>query len=470
MPSFQKLMHGALERIAKRQGEIDELQKLASRRIELEGAANSLFANPDVAPQGPLTLLHGSPFKFDRFDFENNMLKGEGAMAYGPGGYMTGHAPLAREYAKTLYAKHAGDARVDPSSYHPGIREAATRDPKATAEFLRAKSVSKIPNDYGDGDFRRELTILKNLPPHLREIPNPRAPNVENYDGNVDSWLARSVTSIDGVDAYRSAMADAGLGPEAVDVKVGRGGVAPAEVIRMGRELRKAVKAQSPLDSLRPRIQQRMEFVDTPYGRPMRGRDFYQSPLHDDIDNYGGGYIPGMGKVRQNLNSTFRVATGRPGNSGYVASMTPGGRIDLRDPKFLALMEKDPELARRLYSAQFDASFADMIPYDFPISTMKPEKLGALAQLAEKHSFLDKLTPESRGFDFIEMLRKAAGKPIDQVRALKEAGFPGTFFLRGGRRNGLPDKIDPQDFNFVIHDQDKLGIPDVEKFATGGQV
>jgi len=103
MPSYQKLMRGALEKLAKRQSEMDAMQAEIAARAALEAQAKATFADPKVAPKGPLTLFHGSPHKFEEFDFENNLLRGEGALAFGPGGYMTGHEPLARAYARDQY-------------------------------------------------------------------------------------------------------------------------------------------------------------------------------------------------------------------------------------------------------------------------------------------------------------------------------------------------------------------------------
>ena len=100
---------------------------------------------------------------------------------------------------------------------------------------------------------------------------------------------------------------------------------------------------------------------------------------------------------------------------------------------------------------------------------MRPEKLGALAQLAEQRGVLDKVTPDMTGEDFMRMLQRT-GSNKDVLQGLKDAGVPATFFLRGGRRGSLPDKLDPSDFNFVVHDQDKLGAPDFREFAGGGSV
>jgi hypothetical protein len=153
--------------------------------------------------------------------------------------------------------------------------------------------------------------------------------------------------------------------------------------------------------------------------------------------------------------------------TGIKISMDPasrgpysGGTVDLRNP--MAQQDSD-QFARRLYSAPLDASWADMLPYDYPIETVTPKLMGALTQLAAQHGDLDLLRPRMTGQEFINTLR---GKPIDKMRALKEAGVPATFFLRGGQRGKLPDVLSPEDFNFVIHDQTRLGKPGYDEFAT----
>lgn len=465
MPAFQKLIVGALERLAKRQAELDELQKLPAKQIELMQAAKPVYTEP-VGGKG-LVLKHGTPFKFDRFDFENNLLKGEGALAFGPGGYMTGHTPLARQYAKDLYAKHTGTPFRDPAAHHRGIREAAATDPKAAAQYLRASQVGKLV-DQGvlDGALgRTELVEMDQLPPHLASrgyTPNA----VKRWWGTpnppMDQYALEKQTTLSGFDEYRRLAESVGMPPEKQPTRIGKGGISPLEAIRRGRELQRALAGRP---DIRPQITERLTMPDQTF------------PTQQQFDDYseeiggGFGYIPGLSKYRQNLNSTWRVANSKPGRSRYVASMDPGGIVDLRDPQFKELMKTNPELARRLYRATFNAELPEMLSYDLPITAASPKTVGALTQVADKYKFLDALTPDMLGKDFIAKLGGQRGTTAaERMRAMKEAGVPGMYFLRGGRRDQIPKDFKLDDYNFVIFDQDRLSTPDVEEFATGGRV
>jgi hypothetical protein len=459
MPSFQQLLKGFAERVAKRQGELDELQKAASRRIHLEESANSMFTNPEIAPTD-FKLYHGSPYKFDEFDFESNLLKGEGAMAFGPGGYMTGHDPLAREYARNLYDRHGRLAT------HLGIREALSTDPKATAEYLRAITVGHLlpwADKYGGKSF----AALNTVGPRSRAAEKLVHLGVPlTYKKPYASWeskrefLGDRTIYADDFEPYAHEIRKAGLLPTTPkERRIGMGGISPLEAV-----MRAALEGSKARDA-RPKLREEFEpdYAAAVTGKPVSWSDVIahnKAKFREPV-----GQPSGFNSRRRNLNSTARVIEGRPGSANYSASMSPNSLINLRDPKFAT----GDELARRLYTTGIDASFADMLPYDYPISTMTPEKIGALAQLAERYSFLDKLTPESRGYDVLNLL-KSAGPPIKQIQALKEAGIPATFFLRRGKRNGLPDTIDPSDFNYIIHDQSRLGKPDVEEFRAGGAV
>jgi hypothetical protein len=237
--------------------------------------------------------------------------------------------------------------------------------------------------------------------------------------------------------------------------RVGRGGMRPDDAKAMGNELRKVIESRAP--GLRPRLR---ETVSRPSLEDLATLKRYDwNPRL--VDN----------TIRGALNSTWRVLNDKPGNTGIKISMDPasrgpysGGTVDLRNP--MAQQDSD-QFARRLYSAPLDASWADMLPYDYPIETVTPKLMGALTQLAAQHGDLDLLRPRMTGQEFINTLR---GKPIDKMRALKEAGVPATFFLRGGQRGKLPDVLSPEDFNFVIHDQTRLGKPEYDEFAKGGAV
>lgn len=302
----------------------------------------------------------------------------------------------------------------------------------------------------------------------LTDTAPPSRPGGRSYT-SAREFLGDRTIYADDFEDYAHEIRKAGLLPTtSKERRVGFGGLSPLEVVRRGREMRAALEGSKARD-VRPKLR---ETFEPDYEAAMSGDPVSWSDVlaHNQAKvgmsgDYWGMEPAGFNSRRRNLNSTARVVEGRPGTANYSASMSPNSLINLRDPKF----STGDAMARRLYTTGIDASFADMLPYDYPISTMTPEKIGALAQLAERFSFLDKLTPESRGYDVLNLL-KSAGSPIDQIRALKEAGFPATFFLRGGKRGALPDTINPSDFNYIIHDQSRLDKPDFEEFASGGSV
>jgi hypothetical protein len=454
-------MFGALEKLAKRQAEMDALQAAARKEAELAAAAKAKFADPAVAPPGPLTLYHGSPFKFEEFDFENNLKKGEGALAFGPGGYMTGHEPLARQYAKTLYDKHNGGAASLQT-----MRKAIAEDPKAMAEYLRMVNVGRAVSK-GQANPRAAIhTNARSLPDWLtQQLDSPRMVSKKVFDSSVPAYVERDVPEWtvtrrrvpSGIEQYADLVSQR-FGANTLDIlgqsgRVGRGGMRPDDAKAMGNELRKVIESRAP--GLRPRLR---ETVSRPSLEDLATLNDWNPRLVDNT-------------IRGALNSTWRVLNDKPGNTGIKISMDPasrgpysGGTVDLRNP--MAQQDSD-QFARRLYSAPLDASWADMLPYDYPIETVTPKLMGALTQLAAQHGDLDLLRPRMTGQEFINTLR---GKPIDKMRALKEAGVPATFFLRGGQRGKLPDVLSPEDFNFVIHDQTRLGKPEYDEFAKGGAV
>lgn len=466
MPSYQKLMFGALEKLAKRQAEMDALQAAARKEAELAAAAKAKFADPAVAPPGPLTLYHGSPYKFEEFDFENNLLRGEGALAFGPGGYMTGHAPLARSYAKNLYDRRAGGAPTLQST-----RKAIAEDPKAMAEYFRMVNVARALQKGQNEPFSiiqerarglpQWLTSQLDAPSFKREkVWDPMASSTGAYiEKDVPGWQVKRSRESSAIEQY-AELVGSRFGANTLDIlgqsgRVGRGGMGPDDAKAMGNELRKVIESRAP--GLRPQLR---ETVSRPSLEDLATLKRYDwNPRL--VDN----------PIRGALNSTWRVLNDKPGNTGIKISMDPasrgpysGGTVDLRNP--MAQQDSD-QFARRLYSAPLDASWADMLPYDYPIETVTPKLMGALTQLAAQHGDLDLLRPRMTGQEFINTLR---GKPIDKMRALKEAGVPATFFLRGGQRGKLPDVLSPEDFNFVIHDQTRLGKPEYDEFAQGGAV
>lgn len=60
---------------------------------------------------------------------------------------------------------------------------------------------------------------------------------------------------------------------------------------------------------------------------------------------------------------------------------------------------------------------------------------------------------------------------IEGMKALREAGVPATAFLRAGpRKDGVKSLFDPSDYNFVVHDQDRLDALTRSNKKHGGPV
>jgi len=73
------------------------------QRQGLVNTAVDLFGGVDVGPVGAIKASHGSPHLFDRFDF-NKIGTGEGAQAYGHGGYFAQgfDSPVAKQYQENV--------------------------------------------------------------------------------------------------------------------------------------------------------------------------------------------------------------------------------------------------------------------------------------------------------------------------------------------------------------------------------
>ena len=77
-------------------------------------AVNALAYARGMAPVNPLTVWHGSPHKFDRFD-ASKIGTGEGAQAYGHGIYVAESPDVARSYKDVLSS--GKNARFDGKGY-----------------------------------------------------------------------------------------------------------------------------------------------------------------------------------------------------------------------------------------------------------------------------------------------------------------------------------------------------------------
>lgn len=143
-----------------------ELNPNVAYELAAKGLARDLYAGQHP---GGLTVYHGTPHQFTptemaphgEFDFLGNLGRGEGAQAFGPGGYLTGDRDLAAYYAKTLAeraAQRGGGLGRPNLPYQQKYLEytnapdawvaGAKRDYPGFLEFLRARSVAKALGDY----------------------------------------------------------------------------------------------------------------------------------------------------------------------------------------------------------------------------------------------------------------------------------------------------------------------------------
>lgn len=109
------------------------------------GSRAPLSAAEDVAAPTGFRAFHGSPYEFESFDF-SKMGTGEGAQAYGRGGYFASEADVARGY------KPAGDLMVGKksvSNIYDSISSRADRLPPkaAEAEYNKMAVLEDLMND-----------------------------------------------------------------------------------------------------------------------------------------------------------------------------------------------------------------------------------------------------------------------------------------------------------------------------------
>lgn len=457
MAGFQKLLKGALTKLAQMQDEMRALGKPAGETIDLMAQAESRFSDPELKA---LKLYHGSPHTFDKFDFENNLKKGEGALAYGPGGYLTGHEPLARVYARNLASR--GSQQF--SATHRQLAEAYTKDPEALTEYLRAMNFRKITDIMGpDPVTRRDvLTPLHKYELQMGEhVRVPVGPQSYRLTEQTTRWKDR--------ERYEQLLHDV-LGSEDKNIptRIGRGGIEQNEALRIGRELRHAGRVEdiNPRLVLGPRKHIRTYVPDED------PEDFSKSamPYHlwgseAMMFNEKAGRVP-PNVIRRNLNNTTRALIGEPGPLPYKASMQRS--LDLSKPL-------PPPAARNLYETELPLGPEDLLPFDYPARVASPKVLGALSQLKQHVPGIETVAADVGGLTgeaLVAALRKTKLSSAEQMRLLRESGLPGMYYLRGGRRgqNAIPDKFNPDDYNFVMFDDTLLPPPKRTEFAAGGKV
>jgi hypothetical protein len=118
-----------------------------------------------TSPEGKKYILayHGSPHDFDRFDF-SKIGTGEGAQAYGHGGYFAENEGVARDYRDKLSggARFAGDNEgnaILALKEANGDRPAAIKSLKEFAEQMRARNTAS--SKFVADSYERSAEMLE---------------------------------------------------------------------------------------------------------------------------------------------------------------------------------------------------------------------------------------------------------------------------------------------------------------------
>ena len=162
------------------------------QRQGLVNAAVDLFGGIDVGPVGAIKASHGSPHAFTAFDF-SKMGTGEGAQAYGHGGYFAQgfDSPVAKEYQKQL----AADVQIKGQPFYSGKsgKQLSTTGNPELDDYLmtnlgdvgaaRANLLSDLRDVRSGGgdvkDYQRTLADLRNIRGDVENVDLGHLYNVE---------------------------------------------------------------------------------------------------------------------------------------------------------------------------------------------------------------------------------------------------------------------------------------------------
>jgi len=134
-------------------------------RDQILGAVTQAAVNA-----GPLmTVYHGSPHKFDKFD-ASKIGTGEGAQAYGHGLYLAENPGVAKEYAKNLSENRLFDSKgapfdVQANLSNPNVRAVLHKtNGDIDAAIARAnQAIEAIPGTQGAEYAARDIQTLNAL-------------------------------------------------------------------------------------------------------------------------------------------------------------------------------------------------------------------------------------------------------------------------------------------------------------------
>jgi hypothetical protein len=113
----------------------------------------------NMAQRGAIDVWHGSPHKFDTFKAMDNIGGGEGAQAYGHGGYHASNKDVADRYAREISGRKLKDSI--------GYQSASDRNSTSSAiDYFMAMKRGEIPKDVVNGkpisedEISRQITGL----------------------------------------------------------------------------------------------------------------------------------------------------------------------------------------------------------------------------------------------------------------------------------------------------------------------
>ena len=501
MPNYQKLVRGGLDALARAQEELHPAESAEALRARLAEALKSAqleaYGHPAAASAqdiyagqhlGGLQLYHGSPHLFTpteanplgQFDTLSFMGSGEGAQAFGPGTYLSGNIPLAEHYAATLARKRQGSF---PSSWAAGY----AHDPHGFLEFLRARALSKGLK-YGldpDKPGRVRTPALWSERPDSARFPT--------YDYSWEPELLRPAgiarVDLNNAGAYLEAMRRTD-GPNTSNLHGWvRSKLRTPDSGKVAADIGRSLLDKGALSEGHPLVKQtKLEGVTVPelpwnkdnYPTYKAWEDEKQRLTDEVLEKTGlGASARALGQadvdVTRNQLRAVRAATG--GHEGNRAP--PKYRVNMSNTLDLSKMSGQ-RVQPRVYAAETPVTPSELFSYSDPLKVNSPLVVSKLAALADAHKLTlsgsgDKFGTVS-GDEFVTSLTRKLGKR-GAMAALKEAGVPGLYFRRAGRRgvNASGDPVgrevfDPDDHNFVWFDDPLLNIKSRVDKRSGGAV
>lgn len=439
MPPFAKLLKSAGATLSRMQEEMKALQALPADMPPPPPRV------PFPAAPSVVQVYHGSPHVWERPAFEANLRRGEGALAYGPGGYTTGNRPLAEHYAKSLAAGKS-TAPIGPlGAQHLALQQAFQKDPDAMLAWLTATQFEQAD----------KLGWTK---PGKRPVTETATRSMDHSRDN--SWKQRHLHELQNVNsaAYQDWLArradDLGYMPTRINVTQAN----KDEVVDAGRRL---VGGPQPVFGVGKRLQSapRTDIYD--YSRPSWALTPDMQKVYADnalINNFRA-----LAAAEANITGPkFKRGMG----SEFGLKFEPGWREQLANWDGKPIRSKDK--APNIYELQLNASPNDMLLLDVPLKDHAPHVQGALQSLAADLKV--PWNPEATG----DVIAKALPGNAKGMALMREAGIPASAYLRAGPR-AFKDPLgsgafNPDDYNFVIHNEDLLDLLARKDRKAGGAV